>query len=408
MNHQQVMNESFARTGLVGSDLRDQLCRDIPAKVLLRRGRDVVLLSGPTGAGKERIAATLHEAARQALARSGDLIEVSCANLGRGLFESELFGYRRGAYTGADRDHEGLLAKAQGGTLVLDEVQALAADDQARLLRLLGEREYRAVGDERVRTSDALIVLASNTDLKTLVAAGKFRRDLVDRALAKLVVPPLYARRRDIGELAQAFALEAAAELDAPEFIGLTRRALADVEVAVIRAQEVSVRRLKEFVRDAVFVAAADALPEALDSDMLRPLLESEFAFTETHRDEQDVRELEHDYELLVGRMRLLELAQDHRVSLHTLNKLCGAVKTVIDEMHDQPRSYRNVVERTGRLAKVALWLVSGAHTQAEFRRFFGSFEVDMPTKSVAHQLYHDVFGEAAVKKPNHADEEPS
>ena len=393
---QQVVVSACDHVGLVGTDLRAHLSRELPAKILLRRCRDVVLLSGSTGAGKEKVAAATHEAARCALNRQGDLVEVSCANLGRGLFESELFGYKRGAYTGADRDYEGLVGHAHGGTLVLDEVQALSADDQARLLRFLGEREYRAVGDDKTRTTDALIILASNKDLRELVAAGKFRRDLLDRALAKLDVPSLYERRRDIGELSQSFALEVAKELGAADFTGLTRRAQADVETAVIRAQEVSVRRLKEIIRDAVFVAAADQLPEALESDMILPILEAELAFKVEDRDLQDVQELETEYEMLVGRVGLTNIAAEHKVSLHTLNRLCGAIQTVIGEMHDRPRSYRNVVERTNRLAKVALWLVSGAKSQAEFRKYFGSLEAEMPTKSVAHQIFHDVFGEDA------------
>ena len=378
--------------GLLGEELKNALAREIPAKILLRGCRDVVLLSGPTGAGKEKVAAAMHEAARRTLNRNGELVEVSCANLCRGLFESELFGHKRGAFTGADRDYDGLLGRASHGTLVLDEVQALSSDDQARLLRLLGEREYRFVGDDKTRTTDALIILSTNRDLRELAAAGKFRRDLLDRAMAKIEVPSLYERRRDIGELAQAFAMEAAQELQNREFCGLTRRARADVETAVIRAREVSVRRLKEIIRDAVFLAAADQLPEALESDFLLPVLEAELAFSVSDRDAQDAVEIEAEFELLVGRTRLMEIANEHKVSTRTIDKLCRAIKTVIEEMHDRPRSYRNVVERTHRLSKVALWLVSGARTQAEFRKFFGKLEAEMPTKSVAHQIYYEVF----------------
>ncbi|MBI5510481.1 MAG: sigma 54-interacting transcriptional regulator [Deltaproteobacteria bacterium] len=405
---QQTVMSACDHVGLVGSELRKMLAHEIPAKILLRRGRDVVLLSGATGAGKERIAQVAHEAARRTLGRKGELVEVSCANLGRGLFESELFGHRRGAYTGADHDHDGLLGRAQGGTLVLDEVQSLAAEDQARLLRFLGEREYRSVGASDTHVSDALVILASNRDLRGLVGEGKFRRDLLDRALAKISVPSLYERRRDIGELSQAFALEAARELGAEDFIGLTRRALADVETAVVRAREVSVRRLKEIIRDAVFALAADALPEAIESDMLLPILEAELAFQVADRDLEDQRELAAEYDLLIGRARLTEIVHEHKVSKRTLDRLCGAIKTVIDEMHDQPRSYRNVVERTNRLAKVALWLVSGAATQAEFRKFFGSLEAEMPTKSVAHQIYYEVFGDDAKGRTPAARRDPS
>src|SRR5690606_18529291 len=114
--------------------------------------------------------------------------------------------------------------------------QSLAPPDQARLLRFLGEREYRSVGDERVRRTHALIILSTNGDLARMVSDGTFRQDILDRACAKLRIPSLYERRRDIGELAQAFALEAAADIGAGrEFLGLTRRAQADVATAVIR-----------------------------------------------------------------------------------------------------------------------------------------------------------------------------
>ena len=379
---------------IVGSEIRNHLKKEIPAKVLFRQARDVVLLSGPTGTGKELIASVTHESAKQFLNRKGELVVVNCANLGNGTFESELFGYRKGAFTGADRDYAGLAGRAAGGTLVLDEVQALSPQDQARLLRFIGEREYRSVGDDKTKDCDALIVLASNRNLREMVNTGDFRRDLLDRATAKIHLPTLWERRQDIGELAQSFAMEAGqdAGASAEEFFGLTRRAKADIETAIIRAKEVSVRRLREVIRDAVFMLAADSLPEAVESDVLTPVLEREFSFSESDRGAQDVDELEKEFDFLVARTQLFELSKRHGVSLRALNKLCSAVQSLIDEMRDQPRSYRNVTERTNRLSKVALWLVSGARTQAEFRKFFGKMAADMPTKSVAHQIYYEVF----------------
>lgn len=377
---------------IVGDELRKFLAHEIPTKILMRQARDVVLLSGPTGAGKEKVAAACHEAARLALGRSGELVEVNCANLGRGLFESELFGYRRGAFTGADRDYPGLAKRADNGTLVLDEIQALEPQDQARLLRFLGEREYRAVGDDKMRSCTALVVLSTNRDLRAMVRDGSFRRDLLDRAIAKIALPSLYERRQDIGELAQAFALEAGRDITNEPFYGLTRRARTDVETAVMRTKEVSVRRLREIIRNTVFLNAADNLPEALESEMVLPSLESELAFHPSDRASQDVTELEHEFDSLMGLSRLHEIAARHNVSPTTLRLLCRTLHSMIAEMGDQPRSYRNVVERANRLLKIALWLVSGAQTQAGFRRYFGTLDADIPTKSVAHQIYYDVF----------------
>lgn len=392
MEPQSAIYSACDALGVIGDEVRDHLAREIPSKVLLRRGRDVVLISGPTGAGKEVAAAVCHASARAVLGRRGELVPVNCANLTGGLFESELFGHRRGAFTGADRDFGGLIERASGGTLFLDEVQSLCPTDQAKLLRFLGEREYRRVGDDRPRRSDALIVLASNHDLRSRAAEGSFRRDLLDRASAKINLPSLHERRRDIGELAQAFALEAAADAGIEDFMGLTRRARADLEAAVIRAREVSVRRLREIVRDAVFLAAADQLPDALESDQLRPLLAREFGFDDATAEAEDVRELTEEFGLLVAREELRALAARHAISEKVVDRWASALHSLIEDMDGDTRSYRSVIERMHRLNKVALWLVSGAKSQAQFRRWFGHKSGEMPTKSVAHQVYYEVF----------------
>lgn len=388
-----VIDEVCDSIGVVGDDIRSHLKREIPSKILFRRAQDVVLLSGQTGTGKEVVASTCHHAAKNGLDRTGELVEVNCANLGGGVFESQLFGYKKGAFTGADRDFAGLVGRAAGGTLVLDEIQSLEPQDQARLLRFLGEREYRSVGDDRVRKSDALIILSTNRDLTDMVDSGEFRRDLMDRAPAKIYIPSLYERRRDIGQLAQSFAMQVAKDMGIEEdFFGLTRRARADIETAVIRGQEVSIRRLREVIRDAVFSAVVEDLPEALDSDWMLPILEREFRFSQVDRGLQDVDELEQEFDMLVARTQLREIAAHHHVSSKSLNKLVAAVHSLINDLDTPNRTYRNITERTHRLSKVALWLVSGAETQAQFRKYFGKHNAEMPTKSVAHQIYYEVF----------------
>ena len=391
----QTVDDVCESLGIVGDDIRSHLKREIPSKVLFRRASDVVLLSGHTGTGKEVIASACHHAAKQSLKREGELVEVNCANLGHGVFESQLFGYKKGAFTGADRDFSGLVGRASGGTLVLDEIQSLEAQDQARLLRFLGEREYRSVGDDSTKTSDALIILSTNRNLREMVDEGEFRRDLMDRAPAKIQIPSLYERRRDIGQLAQQFSLEVAESMGFEDFFGLTRRARADVETAIIRSGEVSIRRLREVIRDAVFNAAVEDMPDALDSDWMLPILEREFEFSKKDRDLQDQDELDREFDFLVARSQLREIAGHHEISARSLNKLVDAVHGIIGEVDKGKRTYRNITERTHRLSKVALWLCSGAETQAEFRRYFGSHNAQMPTKSVAHQIYHEVFPEA-------------
>ena len=391
-----TLQRASKAVGLVGGELQKFLSRELLSKVILRKGRDVVLLTGPTGAGKEMVSALAHQVAARSLERKGDLVELNCANLGANMFESQLFGYKRGSFTGAERDFEGFASQAKGGTLVLDEFQSLPLEDQAKLLRFLGEREYRALGSTETRKCDALIILASNQQLEKLVDAGTFRRDLLDRAPAKITLPPLYERKSDISELAQKFALEAGDDLEAEDFFGLTRRAKADVEAAVIQSGEISVRKLREIIRDAVFTLAVDGLGEAIESHQLEPSLTHHFGIAKIERGLVDKVQVEQEFDTLVARHELSQLAGDHEVSEESLFKLCSAIHSLIDELEDGDKHYRRVSERTHRLSKVALWLVSGAKTQAEFRRFFGSTNFEMPTKSVAHQIYHEVYGRGA------------
>ncbi|MEO1175010.1 MAG: sigma 54-interacting transcriptional regulator, partial [Myxococcota bacterium] len=112
MKFKQTVHEACEAVGVLGVEVREHLAREVPSKVLLRRAKDVVLISGPTGAGKEITAAVCHRAARAALGREGELVSINCANLSGGLFESELFGHRRGAFTGADREFTGLIERA--------------------------------------------------------------------------------------------------------------------------------------------------------------------------------------------------------------------------------------------------------------------------------------------------------
>jgi DNA-binding NtrC family response regulator len=171
-----------------------------------------VLISGESGTGKELVARTIHELSPR---RDAPWVAINCSAIPRDLMESELFGYVKGAFTGATQNRAGRLEQAQGGTLFLDEIGDLDPSLQAKLLRVLQEREFSPVGSDQVRAVDVRFLAASNRDLKALAREGKFREDLLYRLdVYSIVVPPLRRRREDIALLAQVFLRELAVETD--------------------------------------------------------------------------------------------------------------------------------------------------------------------------------------------------
>jgi two-component system response regulator HydG len=179
--------------------------------LLVRRvaPRDVtVLITGESGTGKERVAEALVRASRRA---DRPFVRFNCAALTPELAEAELFGHARGAFTGAVRARAGLFREADGGTLLLDEIGELAAGAQGKLLRVLQEGEIRPLGEDRTHRIDVRILAATNRDLSSLVASGRFREDLLYRLkVVTLQVPPLRERPEDIPVLARHFLARAA------------------------------------------------------------------------------------------------------------------------------------------------------------------------------------------------------
>ncbi|HHD7533609.1 TPA: sigma 54-interacting transcriptional regulator, partial [Escherichia coli] len=162
-----------------------------------------VLISGESGTGKELIARAIHYNSRRA---KGPFIKVNCAALPESLLESELFGHEKGAFTGAQTLRQGLFERANEGTLLLDEIGEMPLVLQAKLLRILQEREFERIGGHQTIKVDIRIIAATNRDLQAMVKEGTFREDLFYRLnVIHLILPPLRDRREDISLLANHF-----------------------------------------------------------------------------------------------------------------------------------------------------------------------------------------------------------
>ena len=222
-----------------------------------------VLLEGPTGAGKELFAQAIHLASPR---RSKPFVAVNCSAFPRDLLESELFGYRKGAFTGAVADKKGLLEAAHTGTLFLDEIGELAPDVQAKLLRVLETQQFTKLGDTQAVQVNVRFVAATNRNLKQEAAHGHFRADLYYRlSVFNINVPALKDRREDIAPLAAHFLQDFAVKL---------RKRITGLDAACLwQLQQYSwpgnVRELKNVLERAAIltdeqVLTADALPDDL------------------------------------------------------------------------------------------------------------------------------------------------
>ncbi|MBW1897549.1 MAG: sigma-54-dependent Fis family transcriptional regulator [Deltaproteobacteria bacterium] len=169
-----------------------------------------VLITGETGVGKELMAKAVHTLSL----RHGPFVTVNAAGIDDNIFSDTLFGHNKGAFTGADGMRKGLVEKASGGTLLLDEIGDLSADSQVKLLRLLQEREYLPLGSDLLKISDARIIVSTNRDLKALQKSGRFRKDLYYRLRTHhLHIPPLRERLDDLPLLVDHFLDKAARSL---------------------------------------------------------------------------------------------------------------------------------------------------------------------------------------------------
>jgi two-component system, NtrC family, response regulator AtoC len=187
--------------GLVG---RSRAVADVLKRAeLVAQSRSTVLVTGETGTGKELVARAIHARSAQ---HDMPLIKVNCAAIPETLLESELFGHVRGAFTGATSTKKGRFALAHGGTIFLDEIGTVSPTVQAKLLRVLQDREFEPLGAERTQKVDLRVIAATNRDLRQMVATGKFQEDLYYRLnVIPITIPPLRERREDIPMLVEHF-----------------------------------------------------------------------------------------------------------------------------------------------------------------------------------------------------------
>ncbi len=223
-----------------------------------------IMLLGESGTGKEQLARYVH---RSSARREGPFVAINCAALPDGLAESELFGHRKGAFTGAVAEHPGRIAAAEGGTLFLDEVGEMSTAVQSKLLRFLESGEYQRVGDNQVRHADVRVIAATHADLQAKVEEGSFRQDLYYRlAVVPFRVPPLRERTGDVplllteltrrlaerhGLVPPRYSREAVAQLEAYDWPGNIRelRNLCERMVILFAGKTVEVGNLPQEIR---------------------------------------------------------------------------------------------------------------------------------------------------------------
>lgn len=260
-----------------------------------------VLIEGESGVGKELVANAIHQRSTRA---NHNFIEIDCCTLHHSLFESELFGHERGAFTGADRKKPGLIEGAEGGTLFLDEIGELDIALQAKLLRVLESGSFRRIGSTKDLKANVRVVAATNRNLEHMCHAGKFRQDLYYRLSSFLVqVPPLRERREDIVELVEHFTNH----LDIPSRVKKTVSPSA-MKQLVAYDWPGNIRELRNIVERAIILSGGnpEIRPEHLAFGAPEPAIATGTSLTFDH--DPTLEEIEQQY-----LTKMLEKYSGHR-----------------------------------------------------------------------------------------------
>ena len=285
-----------------------------------------IFIQSASGTGKELLAQAIHKASPR---RGQAFVAVNCAAIPEPLLESELFGHSRGAFTGATRDHKGLFQAAQGGTLFLDEIGDMPLAFQAKLLRVLQEREVRPVGSTQAVAIDVRIISATHRDLEEAVAAGDFREDLYYRLhVVRLELPSLAERREDIPLLANHFLTKVREQ----SHKDVKRFAPEAMEILLAAPWPGNVRQLFNVVEQSVVLSTSPVIPPSLVQKALRNRPGEVLSFAEA-RDR-----FERDY--------LLQLLQVTEGNVTQAARIAGRNRTefykLLNRHHLEPELFRS------------------------------------------------------------------
>jgi DNA-binding NtrC family response regulator len=259
-----------------------------------------VMLRGESGTGKELIARAIHY---NSLRKDRPFVPVDCTSLSESLLESELFGHVKGSFTGAVANKKGLFETADGGTLFLDEIGNITLSTQAKLLRFIEEREFKAVGDTRTQKVDIRLVTATNKDLEGMVADGEFRDDLYYRInIFPIEIPPLRERRDDIPALATHFLNQVSAEMGRQPG-GISAGAM---NLLLNHDWPGNVRELENAIERAVILAGGDVIRQGHLVDIIGMVPHVDLSIPRTSEELKQVKK--------VARQKSVENVEKHFV----------------------------------------------------------------------------------------------